>query len=300
MAARGEFTDAAQELTVRVHASTATGVEVTITRGTVSPEITVSPMALNFGNVTVGAASAMQYVTVRQDGTGTLWIGTLGKGGADPVEFRKPVANDLCTGETLTAGMSCTVGVRFQPTQPGPQTATIVIPNGDSDEDLVSVALSGTGLGSEVNVTPTSVNFGSVALGATSGVQSISVYNVGPANLILGTVTVATGAPEFTKAADACSGQTLGAGQACLVSLQLAPALSGSRAGTLQVPTNDIDESLVSVALAGTGLGPEVRTSADAVDFGSLQVGTHSMLQFVTVTNDGPGILALGTLTLEG
>ena len=294
------FTDAARAVSVQVNASTAMGFQVTITVGRVAPEISVTPLALNFGGVAVGAASATQYVTVRQDGAEQLSIGTLSKGGADPTEFRMPAATNLCSDESLKPGESCTVGVRFQPSQVGVQTATIVIPNGDPNENPVTVTLTGTGLGSEVNVTPAALSFGSVAVGGTSGVQWVSIHNAGPANLVLGTVTVATGGPEFTKTSDGCSEQTVAAFQACLVGVQLAPAAPGTRTGMLQVPTNDVDESVVSVTLAGTGLGPEVRTAPAAVDFGSLPVGVPSTLQFVTVTNDGPGILALGTLFLGG
>jgi hypothetical protein len=242
----------------------------------------------------------MQYVTVRQDGTGTLWIGALAKGGADRTEFRRPMASDLCSGATLTLGMSCTVGVRFQPTQLGPQTATLVIPNGDSDESPITVTLSGTGLGSEVSVAPPALGFGAVAVGGTSGIQSISIHNSGAASLVLGAVTFVTGGAEFVTTSDTCSGQTIGSWQACAMGVQFAPAGPGPRAGVLEVATNDVDESVVSVTLAGTGVGPEVRIAPLAVAFGSLPVGGKSAVQWVTVTNDGPGILGVGTLVLAG
>ena len=109
----------------------------------VQPDITVTPTALAFGNVVVKTNSAYRVVTVSNDGTASLSIGTVTQGGTNRNQFS--TANDSCSGRTLARGQACTVSVRFSPTTRGLKTATLVISSNDPDENPVAVQLSGTG-----------------------------------------------------------------------------------------------------------------------------------------------------------
>jgi hypothetical protein len=87
--------------------------------------------------------SSLQKVTVRNDGTASVILGGITLGGANPTHFKKPGANDLCSGKTLAPTKTCTVGVKFAPKQPGAQSATLRNPSNDANESLVTVTLSG-------------------------------------------------------------------------------------------------------------------------------------------------------------
>ncbi len=128
------------------HYSSPGGVIYRVMNGTTTaPDITVSPLSLAFGNVAVRRSSILEVVTVKNDGTANLTIGTVTLGGANPNQFRKRPADDVCSGKTLAPAQSCTVGVRFRPTSAGAKSATLNISSNDPDENLVTVALSGTG-----------------------------------------------------------------------------------------------------------------------------------------------------------
>jgi hypothetical protein len=120
-------------------------VNVSLTGTGVAPEITVTPAALQYGTVTVGTASTMQPVTVRNDGTANLVMGTVTLGGANPDQFKMAPANDHCSGQSLAPAATCTVGIRFKPTSTGVKSATVTFPSNDADEPSVAVTLGGTG-----------------------------------------------------------------------------------------------------------------------------------------------------------
>ncbi|MGE5827661.1 MAG: choice-of-anchor D domain-containing protein, partial [Micromonosporaceae bacterium] len=220
------------------------------------PQIFVSPLSIPFGTVPVGSPTAVQNVTVRNDGTADLILGTVTLGGANANQFKKPVAKDLCSGQTLAPAATCTVGVKFKAKNGGAQSATLVIPSNDPNEPTVTVALSGTANGPEISVTPTSLDFGTVAVGTVTSLQAVTVGNDGTTGLVLGSVTLGGANPgEFKKPAgnDFCSGVTLAPGATCTVSVKFRPASAGPKSATLVIPSDDLNESSVTVLLGGTG-----------------------------------------------
>lgn len=108
-----------------------------------APDITVVPFPVLYGTVAVGSTNGKK-VTVRNDGTGALVLGTVTLGGLDRDQFVVVDSLNFCAGRTLTAGQSCTVAVRFTPTTAGPKIGKLRIPSSDPDEATVSVNLKGT------------------------------------------------------------------------------------------------------------------------------------------------------------
>jgi len=107
------------------------------------PDITVTPTSLDFGLVQLNS-SAVQTVTVKNDGTVGLTTGNVTFGGANINQFSK--AADKCSKKTLAPGASCTIDLRFKPTTIGVKTATFIIPSNDPDENPSGVPLGGTGV----------------------------------------------------------------------------------------------------------------------------------------------------------
>jgi hypothetical protein len=112
------------------------------TFSTSTPDVTVSPLLVAYGSVAVGGKSN-QTVTVRNDGTAALVLGTITLAGLNPDQFKVVATSYLCAGRTLAAGESCTVLVRFKPTTAGLKSAKLRIPSNDPDEASVKVTLSG-------------------------------------------------------------------------------------------------------------------------------------------------------------
>jgi hypothetical protein len=108
-----------------------------------APDITVSPLLLSYGSAAIGTNGG-KTVTVRNDGTGALVLGTITLVGLNPDQFVVAAALNFCAGRTLAAGQSCTVLVRFKPKTTGYMVAKLRIPSNDPDEAVIKVKLTGT------------------------------------------------------------------------------------------------------------------------------------------------------------
>ena len=85
-----------------------------------------------------------------------------------------------------------------------------------------------------------------------SVVQQFTLSNVGSASLTIGNLSSSDTA--FSLSADQCSGQILAQGANCNVDVQFVPMLAQYYSGILQIPSNDPDTSISTVALSGTGI----------------------------------------------
>ena len=110
----------------------------------VSPNISVSPISHDFGDVTVGSTSTAQTFTISNIGYADLEIYTINLTGNDLSEFS--IQNDSCSENTILAGSSCTVEVVFSPISQGAKSANLSIPSNDPNRPTLDVPLSGTGI----------------------------------------------------------------------------------------------------------------------------------------------------------
>jgi len=99
--------------------------------------VSVSPLNLNFGTVTVNSKK-MKTVILTNNQTTSLKITSITLGGADPGDFSQ---TSNC-GKALKAGFECTIKVTFTPTTTGQRTATLNIKDSVGTQ---TVQLSGTG-----------------------------------------------------------------------------------------------------------------------------------------------------------
>lgn len=106
---------------------------IPVTGNAVGP-VSLDKSSLVFGSQPVGSTSPAQTVTVKNTGSGDLPIGDIHTTGA----FSQ---TNTCP-QTLPAGQTCAVNVKFAPDQPGSQNGTLVITAGSGPQ---SVSLSGSG-----------------------------------------------------------------------------------------------------------------------------------------------------------
>jgi hypothetical protein len=242
------------------------------------PQESVTPAALSFAATAVGSTTAAQQLTVTNSGGGVLALGAVTATG----DFTE---TDNCSGGTLGAGIHCAVNVTFTPTALGTRTGTLTVAGAVAGTG-VTVTLTGVGTTpAAIAVSPASVNFGTITVGAQSGTQTITVSNTGGLPGTLGSVAV-TG--DFQVQSNFC-GSTLPAGSQCLVGVIFVPTAAGTRTGVFSIPG---PAGTLSVALAGAGAAPATDTlSPMSLMFGPQQVGTASAGQAVTVTNSGDAAL---------
>jgi hypothetical protein len=101
-------------------------------------EIFVSPMALDFGSVTIGAVRSLTLI-ISNIGTANLNINEIS---ASPPFMVSD--DDECSWQILSASSSCSVGIKFVPVIEGDFTGTLQIPSSDADRPIVAISLTGT------------------------------------------------------------------------------------------------------------------------------------------------------------
>jgi sugar lactone lactonase YvrE/uncharacterized membrane protein len=107
---------------------------------------------------------------------------------------------------------------------------------------------------------PPSANYGSVNIGTSSPVQTLT-YSFGSAVTLGSTAVLTQGAPglDFTDAgSDTCTANTeYAAGQSCTMNVTFTPRFPGTRYGAVEL--NDNNGNVVATAyLQGTGVGPQL------------------------------------------
>jgi hypothetical protein len=107
-----------------------------------APDERVIPGSLDFGGQAVGSMSSTQSIEVANtaDGTGPLLVGQVSLAGTG-----YDLVSDGCSGQSVSPGDECQIGVRFAPSAPGSQTASVSIPSNGQPE-TATVPLAGTGV----------------------------------------------------------------------------------------------------------------------------------------------------------
>jgi hypothetical protein len=134
----------------------------------------VTPRTLDFGPVGVGLSAPTLAVTITNQSlfqTITNWAG----GGV----FPPFTASQNCAGGVPPNG-SCQLYYTFQPTETGVFTATSDLTNSYGS---FTIQLRGEGAGAGISASPLRLDFGAVAPGDTSAMQTVTVRNTGLATL---------------------------------------------------------------------------------------------------------------------
>ncbi len=250
--------------------------------------LSASASSLSFGNTLVGS-SAAQTMTLTNSGTGSVTISQAAISGAG---FS---VSGFTGAVTLTAGQSLTLTVGFAPVTAGSAAGSISVVSSATNSPA-TIALSGTGVQAQISVTPASVSFGNITVGASSS-QVFTIKNTGTANLSVTQATLAgTG---FTL-----SGLTLPLsvvpGGSSTFTLGFTPATASGFTGSVTLVSNAPSSPMV-VALTGTGVASALQLTASPVSlsFGSIATGT-STTQSVTVKNTGNSSVTISQISESG
>jgi two-component sensor histidine kinase len=262
----------------------------------------VSPTSLAFGSQHVGTTSTAQTVTLRNTGNAALSITSLALTGTNGSNFAE---TNTC-GKSLAAGAHCTISVTFTPSASGNRTASLSITD-NARGSPQRVSLSGTGTAAVVSLSPTSLAFGSQAVGTTSTAHTVTLSNTGNAALSSTSLALTgTNASDFAQT-NTC-GSSVAAGAHCTISVTFKPSASGSRTASVRI-TDNASGSPQTVSLSGTGTQTAAAAAAAAavvslsptsLAFGSQPVGTPSTAQTLTLSNTGNAALSITSLALTG
>jgi hypothetical protein len=205
-------------------------------------EVTFSPTTpLNFPDQLVGAASTPQTVTLTNAGTNTLTISS--------ITASSPAFHMTSTcGSSVAPGAHCKITTAFQPQGKGGYTGTISIRDSASSKPQV---IELAGVGTEVSVSPSTLNFGSQKRGTKSNPQTVTVTNHGSVALNISSIKINNNASGNYSETNDCGSQ-LAAGASCTVNVIFGPFYTGKIDSQLAI-TDDGGASPQIVPLTGTG-----------------------------------------------
>jgi hypothetical protein len=254
------------------------------TNGTVA--ITVSPAALNFGNLAVGTGS-MQTVTITNDGTASLSIAKLAVTGTGYT------IGGLTAPTTIASGKSATLNVAFKATASGATTGVVTITS-NADDSPTAVPLNGDGVSASLTLSPTSINFGSVSLGTTS-TQSVKITNSGSASA---TISAASVSGTGVTLSGLTIPTTLNAGKSASVTATFKPTSTSSESGAISI-TSSASSSALTADWTGSGSASTLSVTPASVSFGSVTVGSDAT-QTIKLANSGSATITISKLTTSG
>lgn len=282
-------TAAAESATVTASAPSTTSVTLAVSGTGVGPgALAVSPSTAPLGSVVQGSAGTDVPLTVTNTGTAATGALSTQLQGSDADQFA--VGTNGCSGKTLAAGASCSVGVHAAPKiggTAGPIQASLLVsgsPGGTTAATLTATAVAAATLA----ITPTSQPMGTVGAGSNGGDVPFVVKNVGGSTS--GAIKATLGganAAQFGLGTDQCTGQTLAAGQSCTVNVHFAPAAGTTGTQQASLSVSSTPGGTATATLTGTAAQAAALSATQPSSFGDTPAGAKSADQTVTITNGG-------------
>jgi hypothetical protein len=253
------------------------------------PTLSMSPTNITFNDVSLGSGTN-QTITLTNNGTTDITMGSISTTG----DFSQ---TNNC-GTTLASTNSCTITVRFTPTDIGPRLGELIITD-SAPGNPHSASLSGSGLSvtKAVFLLQPSLTFPNQAVGSTSRAITAQFTNAGISALTLYSIT-ASG--DFAQT-NSCP-TTLQPQAVCTMNVTFTPTAAGTRTGTITI-SDDATSGNQTITLTGTGTdggsGAQLTVSPGAVTFANQVVATSSPVQSITLTNAGASALSINGVSIN-
>jgi hypothetical protein len=255
-----------------------------------SPDIGVSLLALNFGDVEARQSKPLTLVIANR---GKALLTVSGVASSNEVFKASPTTLAVAPGDSQR------VTVTFTPTAAGAQSGALTITSDDPDEQSVKVALNGNGTAPifpKIEVFPTVINFGAVTIGQTK-TATIEVTNKGGGTLRVANIVFSS--PDFSVDATTFS---LRAGEKKSLIITFAPSKAANVNETLDIPSDDPDARVTQVPLRATvrqsTAGPAIAVQVNTLDFGQVDFGRSVDLN-LPIKNEGTGPLNISNITSD-
>lgn len=261
-----------------------------------NPEISVSPLALNFDDTEIGSTTSLNTI-IANTGSGDLTLSSVAIIGTNAADYS--IDHDCVD---ILASEDCAITVTFAPLAQGLRNATLTINSNDLDNILVSVSLSGNATAApmpDLSLDSMTLLFAATTVGQ-SETLTITASNSGTANLNVSNISVSgIDTTSFTVSHN-CS--QLSPAEECAITVSFSPTSIGLKAEALTLTSDDPETPTVVIPISGSGLAlptPNIAVSSTAITFGAHQVGTNSD-QAITVSNTGSANLDLTNINIAG
>jgi hypothetical protein len=208
--------------------------------------VSLSPSPLHFGPEPVGKPTPAFSVTVTNNLGVILVISSQSITGADPGDF---VIAKSCQ-SMLGPGQSCVIGVVFNPLATGLRNANLSLTTSAPGSPQIDT-LKGYGTLLAAQLSPTSLDFGTVSVGTTSPPQTITMTNTGNLSLAINGFSFTGTHQSWFSQTNTC-GTSLATGATCTISVTVTPKSQNTAAVTLNV-SDAAPNSPQQASLTATG-----------------------------------------------
>jgi hypothetical protein len=208
--------------------------------------IILNPTGLVFQSLNVGATSLPQTVTLTT-GDSSVPINSVTIAGANPGDF----AQTTTCGASVPSGAQCSFSVIFSPTAVGLRKGSLIIADTENGVPVTHVVAL-TGSTSTVQLSSSSLDFGTQSIGVATAPQTITVTNVGSSAL---TVSAIVASSDFAETNN-CTKAPLQPSTNCVINVTYTATTSGPSLGALTI-TDSVPGSPQVVFLNGAGLVPD-------------------------------------------
>jgi hypothetical protein len=242
-------------------------VQVPLSGSAITGTLSASPSPMSFAAIPYTAPGShgeseyneTEQLTIQNSANASTQVQSASITGPDASSFS---IQWNCDGVVLGDSNSCNMGIRFQPTSPGPKSASLVIDSDSSASPLV-VALSGVGLhGPAMRLNAVQALLGDVTLGSTAE-QTFTVASTGDYPLLIQRSFLVSGTPlMFPVLADSCTGQILYPSESCAITVGFAPTTLGEKDASLLFITNT--PAITVAGIDGIGVAPEPAPAVSA------------------------------------
>jgi hypothetical protein len=263
--------------------------QIVSVQGSGVTQVLFTPSALDFGDQQVGTTSPQHSVSLGNNFNSPVTIQSLSISG----NFQ--IASNSCplSPQQLQGYFGCSIQLTFSPTGTGTNAGTLTAVASDSPNPH-TISLTGNGVSGGVDILPSTVNFGDVAVGAVSPATTLTLTNISGSS-----VTIQSVSPTGPFQQQNNCGTSVAAGGNCTIQVSFAPATTGSTSGILTVQDSAAG-SPETVSLAGNGIGSSASLSPSSLNFGNEAQGSTAPAQTVKLTNQSTSALTITGISATG
>lgn len=208
--------------------------------------VSASTSNVSFGKVVVGDTNS-QPITLRNSGNATLTFSQLAASGTGVS------LTGLSTSTTIAPNSSVTFNAVFAPSSSSAVSGSItLVTNGVPSPLVIGVTGTGSGVQASLGLSPSSLNFSTVAEGSSKTLSS-TLTNTGNSNIDISSVKV-SGAGF--SASGVSGGTILMPGQSTALIVTFSPSSVGSTTGASVTIASNAANSPAIVSLGGAGQAP--------------------------------------------
>jgi hypothetical protein len=255
----------------------------------------VPPLGRDFGTVTVGDTKTMQ-VLVHSDSTLSAQLDSYALSeplGTSQIGVATIGVGALAPGQTKAYWVSCT------PTVVGPfasyLTLTFVAGVFTRYTQELTVPLFWNAVGAQAELAPSTLDFGTVVVGARSAAAPVTLRNRGQLPLTVSYALIGAGFQVTGQAPT-----SIAAGQDEEIFIEFRPVADGPVSYPFTIASNSAQPPAPAL-LTGIGLlQPFFTASPAAISFGSVPIGSQSPQKIVEIVNAGQIVVALQGFTITG